>query len=326
MTKIHVEFARREIQRWRQARAQFKQIGHELTPDTFMNRKVKTRLKRSNSTTTTTSTRNKKGGRPHKRAARSQSRKNKKDNHDDDNANANAGEIVEEDVGSDDDDNDNEDEDDDDDTVHAVAYPLTVQNAVFTAALGTKVDFQQVVRVFYGVLGKKTFPAVICRFLYPEAVVSFFESGRVVITGSRHPYDVVALLWMIALRFQTHLGIRCGVHDILINNVNCSASVGYELDLELFHVDHVNITSYAPDVFPGLKFPVNDIVIQKRFHGVTFLLFRSGRMVVTGAKVPSDAQAAFASMKHLLANYNASNPYRRLDTDVRDQVARRKPT
>lgn len=204
------------------------------------------------------------------------------------------------------------------------AYPLTVQNVVFTASLGTQIDFRSLVDVFFGVLGRSTFPAVICRFLYPEAVVPFFESGQVVVTGSRHPYDVIALLWMIALRFRTHLGKRCRIHDLSINNVNCSASVGYELDLELFHVDHVNTTSYAPDVFPGLKFPVNNPVLQRQFNNVTFLLFRSGRMVVTGAKIPMEAQQAYDKLVRVLPNYKASNPYRQLDAAVRSQVARRK--
>lgn len=291
-----LRFVRCERERWREARKQFSRIGDELTPTTFRNRKLKTRSKR----TTTTTTRNN----------RSATQRTKQ-----------ALPMIEDDL-------EQEDEvvtgTEGQSKGQADAYPLTVQNAVFTASLGTRVEFQKLVKVFYGVLGKETFPAVICRFLYPEAVVSFFESGQVVVTGSRHPYDVVALLWMIALRFRTHLCAPCVVQDISINNVNCSASVGYNLDLELFHIDHVNITSYAPDVFPGLKFPINDIVIQRQFFGVTFLLFRSGRMVVTGAKVPSDAQRAFTKMQHVLRNYDASKPYRVLEPSIREQVARRK--
>lgn len=206
------------------------------------------------------------------------------------------------------------------------AYPLTVQNVVFTASLGCRVQLTDIVNVFFGVLGKETFPAAICRFLYPEVVVSFFESGQLVITGSRHPYDVVALLWMIAFRCRTHLGMHCTVSDLSIRNVNCSAAAGYKLDLELFHADYMSVTSYAPDVFPGLKFPINDPVLQRKFNGVTFLLFRSGRMVVTGAKVPVDAHRACRRLLGGLKNYDHSRPWRELEPALRRQIARHKTT
>lgn len=206
------------------------------------------------------------------------------------------------------------------------AYPLTVQNVVFTASLGCRVELTDIVHVFFGVLGKETFPAAICRFLYPEVVVSFFESGQLVITGSRHPHDVVALLWMIVFRCRTHLGLRCSVLDLSIRNVNCSCAAGYKLDLELFHADHKSVTSYAPDVFPGLKFPINDPVMQRKFHGVTFLLFRSGRMVVTGAKVPMDAYKACKRLLSGLTNYDCRRPWRQLEPELRRQIARKKST
>lgn len=207
----------------------------------------------------------------------------------------------------------------------AKKYDLTVQNVVFTASLGVRVPLAEIADKLYGTLGKKTFPAVICRLVYPEAVVSIFESGKIILTGCRHPRDALVLVWMISMRLYFSLGIRCIPNNLTIQNVNCSVSIGYGVDVELFFDDNMSACSYAPDKFPGLNFPVNNARLKEMFFGCTFLLFKSGRMVVTGARTPRDAHRAFNVLVARLPAYATGSTYRHLSDDQRRLISRVRP-
>ena len=69
-----------------------------------------------------------------------------------------------------------------------------------------------------------------------------------------------------------------------IENVVASTSLGQELDLNCIE-DSLEGAEYNPQQFPGLVYRLDD-------PKVVVLLFGSGKMVCTGAKVPEDVNRA----------------------------------
>ena len=75
-----------------------------------------------------------------------------------------------------------------------------------------------------------------------------------------------------------------GKPKVRIENDVASASVDAEFDLDKIAATLPN-AEYEPEQFPGLVFRIDD-------PKVVFLLFRSGKIVCTGAKKPSDVDRA----------------------------------
>ncbi|RLM89529.1 TATA-box-binding protein [Haloarcula sp. Atlit-7R] len=69
-----------------------------------------------------------------------------------------------------------------------------------------------------------------------------------------------------------------------IENVVASTGIGQELDLETL-ADDLRATKYDPDHFPGLVYRMQD-------PKAAALIFRSGKIVSTGAKSVADVTAA----------------------------------
>ncbi|QLH82413.1 TATA-box-binding protein [Halosimplex pelagicum] len=72
--------------------------------------------------------------------------------------------------------------------------------------------------------------------------------------------------------------------SIQIENVVASMGIGQELDLETL-ADDLRVTQYDPEHFPGLIYRMQD-------PKAAALIFRSGKIVCTGAKSIADVAAA----------------------------------
>jgi transcription initiation factor TFIID TATA-box-binding protein len=72
--------------------------------------------------------------------------------------------------------------------------------------------------------------------------------------------------------------------SIEVENVVASSDIGQELDLETLSED-LDATDYDPDNFPGLVYRMHD-------PKAAALIFRSGKVVCTGAKSVEDVKAA----------------------------------
>jgi len=82
--------------------------------------------------------------------------------------------------------------------------------------------------------------------------------------------------------------------DVTVTVQNMVASTRIADELDLVELDkNISDTKYQPKVFPGL---VLHIVQPK----VAFLLFRTGKMVITGAKTKSDIQKAVEKLLDML--------------------------
>ena len=79
---------------------------------------------------------------------------------------------------------------------------------------------------------------------------------------------------------------------IKIENVVASTSLGAELDLQAIALA-LDGAEYEPEQFPGLIFRMKD-------PDVVFLIFSSGSLVCTGAKVEGDVKRAVYKLRDIL--------------------------
>jgi len=193
-----------------------------------------------------------------------------------------------------------------------------VQNVVMTTYIGNVLYLPAVARALrYGEYNARRFSALTFRIARPRCTALIFSSGRIVCTGAKSVaaarfgvYKYVALL-----RDRAH--VQANVYDLTVQNVVASAALGFRVDLARMFAEHARTCSYEPGLFPGL-------IYRPAAHDcsrVVLLVFRSGRLVVTGGKTERAVHDAYAASLPLLRRYEATRsaspaPYAR---DARDE-------
>lgn len=137
---------------------------------------------------------------------------------------------------------------------------------------------------------RKRFAAITLRLDKPKTTALLFSSGKVVITGA-----VSRQMSLNAAKSIIHLLRRLFPYDnfqqknFIIQNMVCSITIGRgvkEIDIQEMYRQRASNCTYQPSIFPGLIFrpPNNPVVL---------LIFKSSRIVVTGAKKYSDIYNGF---------------------------------
>ena len=104
--------------------------------------------------------------------------------------------------------------------------------------------------------------------------------------------------------FLHHLSATCGCFleeaTHAVRNIVSATEIGHSVHLEDFARQFPQHCSYEPEVFPGLTY------LYK--HGrdtYTFLLFSTGKVVITGVKEESQVSTCVAHLQHIMSLYNA---------------------
>jgi len=157
------------------------------------------------------------------------------------------------------------------------------ENVVASTSFGTELDLPSIALDLEGSeYAPERFPGLIYRLKDPKTAVLLFHSGKCVCTGGKSwaqaDYAVTSVSKVIRKRNHKILA-----HPILrIENIVATSSLGSELNLNSTAVtlglDHVE---YEPEQFPGVVYRMDD-------PRVVLLLFKSGKVVCTGARRPSD--------------------------------------
>ncbi|MGC8940873.1 MAG: TATA-box-binding protein, partial [Candidatus Nanoarchaeia archaeon] len=103
-----------------------------------------------------------------------------------------------------------------------------------------------------------------------------FSSGKIICTGTRNLKEAKAAIDAIVKKVES-IGLKVkGTPDIEVQNMVASGSVGGILNLNEIIMKFEN-TEYDPEQFPGLVYKLPN-------SHITFLLFGTGKIVITGAK------------------------------------------
>jgi len=97
-------------------------------------------------------------------------------------------------------------------------------------------------------------------------------------------------------RIIQKLGFPAKFIDFKIQNIVGSCDVKFPIRLEGLAYDHSNYCSYEPELFPGLIYRM----VQPK---IVLLIFVSGKIVLTGAKVREEINEAFENIYPVLSSF-----------------------
>lgn len=111
----------------------------------------------------------------------------------------------------------------------------------------------------------KRFVAVIMRIRKPKATALVFQSGKIVVTGSKNEYEsrLAASKFCRILQRLGYSHIR--FMDFTIQNIVGSADVRFPIKLEHLCNDNSFYASYEPELFPGLVYRMPDPKVCIKF-------------------------------------------------------------
>ena len=155
---------------------------------------------------------------------------------------------------------------------------LCIQNVVSTFYLGVKdLNLKRIAsRLSFLEFNPHKFAAASIRLTSPRTTQLIFGSGNVVCTGSKDTRSSRLACRKCVNVFQK-AGLRVGFSKYKIQNIVASTGIDFPIKLKELHHDYAAYSSYESSLFPGLVF-------RLRKPKIVFLLFRSGRLVVTGGK------------------------------------------
>ncbi|KAL8692839.1 MAG: hypothetical protein Q9218_002222 [Villophora microphyllina] len=175
----------------------------------------------------------------------------------------------------------------------------TLQNIVATVNLDCRLDLKTIaLHARNAEYNPKRFAAVIMRIREPKTTALIFASGKMVVTGAKSEDDSKLASRKYA-RIIQKLGFNAKFTDFKIQNIVGSCDIKFPIRLEGLASRHHHFSSYEPELFPGLIYRM----IQPK---IVLLIFVSGKIVLTGAKVREEIYRAFEMIYPVLQDFRKS--------------------
>jgi transcription initiation factor TFIID TATA-box-binding protein len=138
------------------------------------------------------------------------------------------------------------------------------------------------------------------RLREPRATALIFGSGKVCVTGVKSTHNVT-----LAMKKFHYIIERVGFQpkeymDFKVQNIVGTADLGFPVRLEGLVYAHSRFASYEPELFPGL-------IYRMTVPRVVFLIFVSGKIVITGGKKESDLSHALTKLYPVLLEFKKHN-------------------
>lgn len=155
---------------------------------------------------------------------------------------------------------------------------IRLQNVVGTVNLGVSIDLEKLSQsVSNAEYNPRRFAAVIMRIREPRTTALVFHSGKMIVTGAKSTSESEK-----AARRYFQIIRKVGFTNAMfrefkIQNITATCDMGFPIRLEGLVYAHSQNATYEPELFPGLVYKMTD-------PKVVFLVFVSGKVVITGAK------------------------------------------
>jgi len=171
-----------------------------------------------------------------------------------------------------------------------------LQNVVATVSLGCELELKKIaLQARNSEYNPKRFAAVIMRIREPKTTALIFSSGKMVCTGAKSE-EQSRLAARKYARIVQKLGYPAKFQGFMIQNIVGSCDVSFPIRLEGLALAHGVYSSYEPELFPGL---IYRMVKPK----IVLLIFVSGKIVLTGAKVREETYQAFENIYPVLTEF-----------------------
>lgn len=175
----------------------------------------------------------------------------------------------------------------------------TLQNIVATVNLDCRLDLKTIaLHARNAEYNPKRFAAVIMRIRDPKTTALIFASGKMVVTGAKSEDDSRLASRKYA-RIIQKLGFSAKFTDFKIQNIVGSCDIRFPIRLEGLASRHHTFSSYEPELFPGL-------IYRMMKPRIVLLIFVSGKIVLTGAKVREEIYQAFELIYPVLSDFRKS--------------------
>jgi len=175
----------------------------------------------------------------------------------------------------------------------------TLQNIVATVNLDCRLDLKTIaLHARNAEYNPKRFAAVIMRIREPKTTALIFASGKMVVTGAKSEDDSRLASRKYA-RIIQKLGFNAKFTDFKIQKIVGSCDIKFPIRLEGLASRHHNFSSYEPELFPGL-------IYRMMKPKIVLLIFVSGKIVLTGAKVREEIYQAFELIYPVLSDFRKS--------------------
>ncbi|MES1918223.1 TATA box-binding protein-like protein 2 [Bonamia ostreae] len=179
---------------------------------------------------------------------------------------------------------------------------LLNRNVVSSFDCKCELDLKQIARgARNSEYNPQKFSAVIMRIRSPKTTALLFKSGKVIVTGAKRENESLRAARKFA-RIVQKLSFPVKFSGFSICNMVGSLAVDYSIRLEGLAYDFHNFSSYEPELFPGL-------VYRMKEPKVVFLVFVTGKIVVTGAKKEKDMCEATKKFLPIVQKYRKTLKY-----------------
>jgi transcription initiation factor TFIID TATA-box-binding protein len=170
---------------------------------------------------------------------------------------------------------------------------INIENVVASATLNQKVDLNAVVKGYPGVEYRpEQFPGLVFRLKRPKTATLIFNSGKMVCTGAKSEKESRRAVMKVVKELKKSGIIIIGKPELKIQNIVASANLFGMIDLEKAAYT-LGKTMYEPEQFPGLIYRMAE-------PKVVILLFASGKLVCTGAKMEQNVYDAVEKLHQKL--------------------------
>lgn len=173
---------------------------------------------------------------------------------------------------------------------------VKIENIVASMALSDHFDLNHISSSLENAdYDKDKFPGLVYRIKNPKTAFLVFSSGKANCTGAKSIKDVDTAIEILSNDLEG-LGYTITSTSYVVQNIVAGASLDTELDLDAIAIGlgFENI-EYEPEVFPGLVYRIVD-------PKVVVLIFRSGKLVITGAKTQAECEFAKTNVWQQLDN------------------------
>ncbi|MCK5254066.1 MAG: TATA-box-binding protein, partial [Thermoplasmata archaeon] len=159
---------------------------------------------------------------------------------------------------------------------------IKIENVVATSTIGSELNLRAITLALDGAeYEPEQFPGIVYRIKDPKTATLIFRSGKIVCTGAKSVADVKRAIKNVVERL-TEAGFE--VHknpEVVVQNIVATTDLKKVLNLNTIAISlGLENVEYEPEQFPGIVYRIKD-------PKTATLIFRSGKIVCTGAK--SDA-------------------------------------
>jgi len=173
-----------------------------------------------------------------------------------------------------------------------------IENMVSAITIDQRIDLKSFSKMVKGLeYNPERFPGVVYRIKEPKLAMLIFSSGKIICTGARSKENINVAVKRLREKLAEGGIIVKTEPKVEVQNIVASANMDFKVNLDVLAMKCEN-TEYEPEQFPGLVFSLDE-------PKTVMLVFRSGKMIITGAKTPDDVNLAAERTKKAIEEIGA---------------------